>query len=259
MDCVITAGGLPRPDDPLYAYTQGKSKALLDMNGRTMLERVVDALQTAKSIQDIIIVGLGSDMGMTFKRPVHHLPDQGSLVGNAMAGINWLRQRKPDTDTILFCSSDIPTITGPIVDDYIAHCHPYDKALYYIFITKDVMEARFPGSKRTYTKLKGVQIAGGDMILAHATIADGNLELWEKLSNARKHAWQIARAVGWKVLFKLLTRQLSILDIEATAERLIKRPAKIVLYDRAEIGMDADKPHQVDLLREDLKRREGNE
>ena len=35
MDCVITAGGVPKPDDPLYVYTQGKPKALLEINGRS--------------------------------------------------------------------------------------------------------------------------------------------------------------------------------------------------------------------------------
>ncbi len=27
MDAIITAGGIPKPEDPLYEYTQGKSKA----------------------------------------------------------------------------------------------------------------------------------------------------------------------------------------------------------------------------------------
>jgi hypothetical protein len=31
MDAIITAGGIPQPDDPLYEYTQGSHKALLDI------------------------------------------------------------------------------------------------------------------------------------------------------------------------------------------------------------------------------------
>ena len=45
MDCVVIAGGVPQEEDLLFSYTQGKPKACMDMNGRTMLERVVDALQ----------------------------------------------------------------------------------------------------------------------------------------------------------------------------------------------------------------------
>jgi hypothetical protein len=255
MDCIIAAGGMPRPEDPLYEYTQGKSKALLDMNGRTMLERVMDALQTAHSVERIVVVGLGSDLGMTFQRPVDkHLPDQGSMVGNTLAGMQWLRQDKPDIDYVLFCSADIPTVTGAIVDAFVESCEPFDKAIYYNFVTKETLEARFPGSKRTYVKLKGAEIAGGDMAIGNVELADSHQELWTALTNARKHAWKLARIVGIGLLIKYLFRQLSIGDIEQTAERIVEQPVQIVLSPHAELAMDADKPSQVDLLREDLSR-----
>ena len=63
MDCIVTAGGLPGPEDPLYEYTQGKPKALLDMGGRTMLERVMDALQSARHVDRIVLVGANDDEG----------------------------------------------------------------------------------------------------------------------------------------------------------------------------------------------------
>ena len=113
------AGGIPTPEDPIYAYTQGRPKALIDMNGRTMLERVVDALQSSHAIEDVVVVGLGSDMGMHFQRPVHHLPDQNNLVANTLAGIKWLQQQKPETEILFLCSADIPTLTGDIVDRFI--------------------------------------------------------------------------------------------------------------------------------------------
>lgn len=256
MDCIITAGGVPQTEDLLYEYTQGKPKALLEMNGRTMLERVVDALQASSQIEEIVVVGLGSDMGQTFQRPVHHLPNQGSLIGNALAGIDWVLQRKPDTQAVLVSSADIPLLTGPIVDAVIEMCRPFDHGLYYHFITKEAMETRFPGSKRTFTKLKGVEVAGGDLGIIHPAVMTENAALWEALSNARKHAWQIAHQVGILVLLKLLTRQLSIADIEQLAERLTGFPAKVVLNPYAEAGMDGDKPHQIELLRAELKRME---
>jgi GTP:adenosylcobinamide-phosphate guanylyltransferase len=256
MDCIITAGGVPQAEDLLYEYTQGKPKALLEMNGRTMLERVVDALQASSQIEEIVVVGLGSDMGQTFQRPVHHLPDQGSLIGNALAGIDWVLQRKPDTQAVMVSSADIPLLTGAIVDAVVEMCQPFNHGLYYNFITKETMEARFPGSNRTFTKLKGVEVAGGDLGIIQPAVMTENAALWEALSNARKHAWQIARQVGIMVLLKLLTRQLSIADIEQLAERLTGLPAKVVLNPYAEAGMDGDKPHQIDMIRAEFGRME---
>jgi molybdopterin-guanine dinucleotide biosynthesis protein A len=254
MHCVVTAGGLPRPDDPLYDYSQGKTKALIDMGGRTMLERVIDALQAAQEVDDIVVVGLGSDLGMSFAQPVDHLPDQGSLIGNVIAGIHYMSNKHPGTEIVALCSSDIPLISGEIVDQFIQSCTPYDHAIYYNMVTKEVMEARFPGSNRTFVRLKGVQIAGGDLLVAHTVLADSHRELWEALTHARKHAWKLARVVGFRFLFKFLFRQVGVEEVETAVYRIIKRPVQVILSPHAELGMDADKPYQVDLLRAEFEK-----
>lgn len=253
MDCVITAGGKPGPDDLLYAYTQGKVKAQLEMNGRTMLERVVDALQESKYVQEIVVVGLGSDLDMTFKRPVHHLPDQGSLISNGLAGLRWLRQYRGRTDHVLCSSADIPMISGAMVDEFIEQCQPLHAYLYYNFVTQETMEARFPNSRRTFVKLKGANVAGGDIVIMHAEIAESHIELWNALSQARKNAWQIARVVGFGFLLKFLFRRVGYAEIEATATRILGKPARILVNPHAEMAMDGDKPHQIDLLRRHLQ------
>ena len=256
INCVILAGGLPEPGDPLYEMTQGKSKALLDMNGRTMLERVIDALQNAETIGEIVVVGLGSDLGMTFQKPVYHLADQGSLLKNALGGIHKMRQLHPETNLVLICSADIPTITPAIVDDFVHKCEPFDMGIVYNFVDKPTMEARFPHSNRTYVKLKDALIAGGDITLIQADLADSNQDIWEAVTNARKHAWQLARIIGFRFLFKFLLHQLSFADIEAVVERITGKPGKIMLNPHAEIAMDADKPEQVLLLRADISHKE---
>ena len=224
------------------------------MAGRTMLERVIDALQNSKYVETIVLVGLEDDMGMQFQRPIDkYLPDQGSMVGNVMSGINWLRQQYPDIKSVLAATSDLPALTGSNVDSFVESCEPFDKGIYYIFVTREEMEARFPGAKRTYTKLKGVEVAGGDIAIAQVDLAEEHEELWKSLTNARKHAWQLARVVGLRILLKLLFRRLSIADIEETATRIIDRPTKIVLDAPAEMAMDVDKIEQLEILRTELQ------
>ena len=256
MDCIVVAGGVPKEDDLLYEYTQGKPKALLDMNGRTMLERVIDALQSAQQVEEILVVGLGSDMGMQFRRPVHHLPGTGNLVSNVIVGVEWFLERQPDLPAILTSSADIPLLTGEMIDVFIDMCRPFDHGMYYNFVTKEAMESRFPGSRRTFTRLKDGQVAGGDISLIQPSLIQVNRALWDALADARKHGWQVARAVGLRVLLKLLTRRLSFADIEELGLRLTEHPMKVILNPFAEMAMDGDKPHQIDLLREELKRLE---
>ena len=174
------------------------------------------------------------------------------MLKNVLGGIAQMRKLHPETKVILICSADIPTITPAIVDHFIQACAPYDKGMVYNFVDKPTMEARFPHSNRTYVKLKNAQIAGGDMTLIQADLGDSNQETWGALTNARKHAWKLARVVGLRILVKLLLRQLTFADIEAAAERITGRPCQVLLNPHAEIAMDADKPEQVALLQADF-------
>ena len=44
IDAIVTAGGIPQSGDPLYAYSNGDSKALIDVAGKPMIQWVLDAL-----------------------------------------------------------------------------------------------------------------------------------------------------------------------------------------------------------------------
>jgi NDP-sugar pyrophosphorylase family protein len=67
MDAILTAGGIPLPEDPLYTYTNGDSKALVDVAGKPMIQWVLDALSDAKLVDNVIIIGLSPKSGVTCK------------------------------------------------------------------------------------------------------------------------------------------------------------------------------------------------
>jgi GTP:adenosylcobinamide-phosphate guanylyltransferase len=241
----------------MYAYTQGQPKAVMEMNGRPMLEYVVAAVQGSKHIEDVAVVGLGSDLGMSFARPVHHIPDQGGMISNTVAGLKWAQQNRPQGSHVFGLSADVPLLTTEMVDYLIEQCQPLTYGVYYNFVTKETMEKRFPHSNRTYVKLKGALVAGGDIGMMQPQLAIDNAELLDTLSYARKHAWKIARIIGFGFLIKFLLRQVSMKDIEDTVLRVTGYTAKVVVNPYAEIAMDADKPHQVEMLREELKKLSG--
>jgi molybdopterin-guanine dinucleotide biosynthesis protein A len=253
MYCLILAGGTIQPEDALYAYTQGNPKAFIDMGGRSMLERVVDALYSSTYVEEILVVGIAAEAieraGLKFSRPVQILPDHGHLIANLMAGMEWFRHNRPDAEVIIGCSSDIPTITGRMVDNFVEACRPWDCGIYYNFVTRERLESRFPNSSRTYSKLAGYEVAGGDMVIGRIEMVEKNRELIETLTNARKQPWRIAGIVGLRMLLKFLFHRVTFADIEATAERITGFPARVILDCSPELAMDADKPFQVEQLR----------
>lgn len=255
MDAVITAGGIPRPDDPLYAYSKGEAKALIDIAGKPMIQWVLNAVSDAKRIDRVVIIGLTAKSGLTCAKPLSYLSNQGKLLENLKAGTARVLELNPKAKYVLFVSADIPAITGQMVDWVVDTCLQTKDDLYYNVIRRESMEARFPTSKRTYTRLKDMEVCGGDMNMARAAIVNENSEFWGKLLEARKNPAAQAALIGADIIFKFLLRQLTIdAVIRRVAEKLhLKGRAIVCPYP--EVGMDVDKPHQLDIMRAYLGRR----
>ena len=254
MDAVITAGGIPEPEDPLYAYTQGKSKALLDIAGKPMVQWVLDAVSASKNIDNIVIIGLEHDSPLVCEKPITYIPNQGGMLDNVRTSIYKVAEINPEADHVIMVSSDIPALTTEMVDWAVHTADAHEADFYYNLITRDVMEARYPGSNRSYVKLKGLEVCGGDMNVIRGAAATGNDELWQKLINSRKNPLKQASLFGYGTLFLLLTRRLSLEDAVPRIEKQLGIKGRPVLCPYAEIAMDVDKPHQFEILRADLEK-----
>ncbi|UCG23503.1 MAG: nucleotidyltransferase family protein [Chloroflexota bacterium] len=249
MDCVLVAGGRPEPKDPLYVETQGEPKALLEIDGRPIVELVLQALHGAESIDRVVLVGLDADVNLDKGQPLETIADQGGLVANGLAGLSRLLERRPETKHVLFSSADIPAVSSDIVDDIVDGCRPFEKAAYYFMVDRQTMERSYPNSARTFVRLKDMQVAGADMFIADARLASENSQLLHDMAAGRKRPWKLARIVGLGTLLALWLSRLTLAGIEHRAETVIGRPVSVQLTPHAQLAMDVDKPEQLQLLR----------
>lgn len=254
MDAVITAGGIPGPEDPLYELTQGNSKALLEIADKPMVQWVLDALCGSSKIDRIVMVGLEADSGLVCSKPIDYIPNQGGMFDNVRTSIDKVVELNPASELILLVSSDIPALTTEMVDWAIDTALETDDDFYYNLITREVMEARYPGANRSFMKMKDVEVCGGDMNVVRAAAASGNDELWNKLISARKNPFKQAALFGFWTLILVLTRQISLEDAVPRVEKQLGIKGRAVLCPYAELAMDVDKPHQLEILRADLEK-----
>ena len=252
---VVTAGWSPKEDDPLAEYTQDKPKALIPIAGKPMVAHVVDALAGSQYVQNIVIVALDPAAEVEFPVPVEYVPDAGDILGNVEAGLDYALVRYPDLDAVLLSSSDVPTITPPIVDAFIEECFRTDHDLYYSIVERSVMEARFPESRRSYIHLREGDVAGGDILLIRPGLTLSQRELWQNLAGARKNALRQVRMFGLWPLFKLMIRRLSLAEAEQRACKMLNVRGRAIPFPYAEIGMDVDKPFQLEIARAELEAR----
>jgi molybdopterin-guanine dinucleotide biosynthesis protein A len=255
MDAVVLAGGIPQPNEPLYSYSHGEAKALIDMAGKPMIQWVLDALGDSKSVDRIVVIGLTDKAKLACKKPVTYMSNQGKLLDNLKAGTARVLELNPKAEYVLFVSSDIPGITPDMVDWLVDTCKQTDHDLYYNVVRREDMEKRFPGSKRTYTRLKDLQVCGGDMNVARAAIVNENSEFVSKLLEARKNPAAQAALIGPDIIFKYLFGQLTIDNVVERVAGKLGWKGRAIVCPYPEIGMDVDKPHQLEIMRTDLARR----
>jgi GTP:adenosylcobinamide-phosphate guanylyltransferase len=256
MDAIVTAGGIPRPEDPLYRYSNGDSKALIDVAGKPMVQWVLDALGDAENVDNIIVIGLSAKSGVTCKKPMHFVSNQGRMLANIVAGVNKSLELDKNSEYVLVVSSDIPTLKPEMVDWLVETCMQTQDDLYYGVCSREVMEARFPDSKRTYTRLKNMALCGADINLTHVRMATEHLDLWETLIGSRKTPLKQASIIGLDTFFQVLTRSITLEDLVVKVGSRIGIKARAIQWQFAEPCMDVDKPHQLELLRSDLAKQQ---
>ncbi len=254
MDAIIVAGGIPGPDDPLYPLTQGRPKALLDLEGQPMLQWVVNAVEAASRVEHAFVVWAGPESGIRLGPRSTFIPDQGGMIANIQAGLQAVQHRNPAATHTLLSSGDIPGITPDMVDWRAQTVEAADADLNYAVVERAVMDRVFPGSRRSFTPLKGIEVCGGDLNGLRVSITSDDA-LWNKLYATRKNALKQASLLGFDLLLLAALRQLTIEDAERRVSRRLGLEARVTICPYAEIGMDIDKPHQLEMVRQHLLRR----
>jgi molybdopterin-guanine dinucleotide biosynthesis protein A len=254
MDVLILAGGKTDTKDPLFALSGGGNKALLSIAGKPMVQWVLDAISASTSVDTVVVIGLDEGIKIFCSKPIRFLPDKGTLIENIIQGADFLNKLHPEQAHMVTISADIPAITGEILDEMISLFIQHDVDICYSVIERPIMEKRFPGSKRTYTKFKDVEVCGGDLNYIRKSTALNPNAMWNELIRNRKNPFKQAAQIGFGTLFLILTRQA---PLDIVAQRVCSRLGITGIAIRApyaEVGMDVDKPFQFEIVEQNLLR-----
>ncbi len=251
MDVVISAGSTPGKNDLLLQYAGASTKALIPVAYQPMIKWITDAFVGSRYIDRLILVGLDASCGIDFgSKPVLFLPSQGRLVANYVAGVERSLQDTTDRRHVLIAACDIPLITTSMVDDHIAAMLPTNHDVYYTVIRKETMLAKFPTSRRSYTRLREGIFCGGSLHMISSRVLDSDTrKLWNDVLEARKNVFRQAALVGFDMLLRLITGTLTLAAAEKRADKVLGVRCTALITPHAEIGMDVDKPFQLDIVR----------
>lgn len=241
MDALILAGGDCSPD--LAAATGKEERALIEVGERAMVIRVLEALRATAGIERVAVVGSERvlDKCASFSSDIVRVAAGDKMTQNFARGVGALKENSATNAQVLVCTCDIPLVSSSTFEQLIQLAARDNLELAYPIVRRSVCEAAFPQGKRTYVQLRDGEFTGGNALVVPLRIVDNINALLESAYNARKNPLGLAKLLGPNFLWKFVRKQLSIRDVEESAQRVLDCRVGAVPMSDAAIAFDVDK------------------
>ncbi len=246
----ILLAGAPNTG-PLREVSSATNEALVEINGKPMVQYVIDALEQAKEVSRIVVVAPPGEVEPHVTgRNLEFVPSGNSIVENVLEALRVL----PRDEEFMTVSCDVPLITGQIVDELVTLCHQKPAELYYPIVERSVAEAAFPHVKRTYVTLREGVYTGGNIFIGHPSIAERSAAKVHQFLTYRKSPLKMLGVIGWWFAFRyMVLKNLNLQELEAKVSELLHLKGAVVVCPWPEVGVDVDKPSDLELMRSVLK------
>lgn len=244
LDAVVLGGG--KPGDPLAVAGGAPVKALIELGGRSMAERVLEALRASGRVGRVAYVGPTTPAVEALVDAL--VPDAGGLVENAYAGLAAL----PGARRALVATADLPLLTPEAVRDLVDR-DPGAAVVYPIVRDADA-ERLVPGGRRTYARVLEGRFTGGNLFLVDPAALERARPRVREVLVKRKNVLALAGIIGVGTVLKLIAGRLRIEEVEASASRILGAPARTLVTGFAEVGIDVDRPADLAWARRALER-----
>ncbi|MDD2372238.1 MAG: nucleotidyltransferase family protein [Syntrophomonadaceae bacterium] len=251
-DAIILAGG--ESSGELKKIAPYDNEALIMIGNYPMIYYVYQALRQSPAIRNIVISGPTEALRNIFigQDRLFFVSGGQNAIESFAHGVELLRE-KGISEQILIMPSDIPFITIDAINDFINQAEQYDAEFYYPVTRKEVNEARFPGVSRTYVKLRDGIFTGGNLFILRSELFDQVLEIALKLVERRKNPLAMAKLFGFGLVWKYIIRRLNINAVEKRFYQTLGIKGKAIISPYAEVGVDVDKPSDLELAQKHLE------
>lgn len=251
VDCFILAGGL---SPWLKELTGTEHRCLVTLAGRRIIDYILEALQKSGSIRRISIAARREVLPYlegSLPEGVLLCEAEGDLPATAMAAAKALGA--DSTEKLLGVCDDIPLLTPLAVREFVSACQAQPaEELYYPIIPKDACLAQFPQAQRTYGRLRDGVFTGGNMMLVSKSVIPPGQQKAKEIFARRKSPLKLCDWLGWSFVLRLLLHRLTLAEAEGRTSELLEMRCKAIITRHAGVGMDIDKPSDLELARRTL-------
>ncbi len=241
---VILAAGRG-PDDPVAAAEGVSHKCLVDIGGKPMLQRVIDALAGAASVGRIVVC---IDDRAVLAAVAGH---DDVVASTATPGLSVLRAVEAPGSAwpLLITTADHALLTSDLVDAFCAQSLAADADVTAGLAAAAVVRAGYPEARRTYLPFRDGGYSGCNLFALLNENGVGAVRFWRRVERHRKRPWRLIAVFGPQALLLFALRRLTLDQAFARASQRFGARAKAVRLTVPEAAIDVDKPADLALAR----------
>jgi len=228
-----------------------RNRALLELGGKAMYQRVVEVLQATPEVGRILLAGEVPPLS-----GCESIAGGESMVDTLLSGVAALGTEET---RLLVVTADIPFLTPEAVQALLQDAPEAD--FVYTIIPAGLCQTAFPEMRRTTLKLAEGEFTGGNVVLLNPAFLRTSEAAVRKAYALRKNVPGLAALLGPSTILRLLVSRavpqvLNLPLLEAAVSRLLQGArARAVVSPFPGVGADVDHPEDVPLVRRYLAER----
>ncbi|MEZ5825841.1 MAG: NTP transferase domain-containing protein [Geminicoccaceae bacterium] len=242
MHALVLAGSRGG-SDPVASHAGVPDKCLAPVDGRAMIEHVVETLASVDGIERIHIAANDParlrDLPALASAPV----ETGGCEPTPSLTVRHYLERTGVP--LLVTTADHPLLTPDILNHFIEHASALDADLAVGLVDSDTLLSAYPGNRRTWLTFRDGRFSGANLFWLARPQAASAVAFWRRVEQDRKKPWRIARAMGPGLLISYLLRRLTLQQALERASVKIGARAEAVRLPFAEAAIDVDKPEDL--------------
>jgi GTP:adenosylcobinamide-phosphate guanylyltransferase len=242
----LVLAGSRGEEDPVAAAAGVSHKGLATVGGRTMLARVIEALDAAGAGHIGVVTAdpaiADAARALQTRAPVEIVPAAASPSLSVQGGLTRLGA------PLLVTTVDHALLRPEWIADFLQRVPP-GTDIAALLGEESVVQAAAPGTRRTYLAFRDGRYSGCNLFYLATPGAAAALELWRRVEVHRKEPWRMALLLGLGALIGYLTRRLTLGEAVAHLGRKAGVTATAVITPYGLAAVDVDKPSDLDLAR----------
>jgi len=247
----IVLAGQRDGEDELTRHTGTACKAFIEIDGKPMLLRVLEALESSACIDRILLSGPDENKlaGQNQIRQaiqtdnVLWSPPLGSPSTSTYAALSSL----PPAEKVLLTTADHPLLSAAIVDEFCTRSIDLDADIVVGLAEYSRVHVAYPEMRKTVLRFRGSGLCGCNLFAFLTTEGREAANFWRSLESERKKPLRVIQSLGWWTVLKYFLGRLPLeTALDSLSRQLGLRVGAVILpFADAAIDVDSVSDYQI--------------